>query len=230
MQRSKLGRMCVWGLAAAGSVLGCGGGTGPMASDRLPVQVQLQLPTLPMPIVALDVLATLDGKLPLNTQLILLPAPVTSTAAFLVQLPMGSQGSLNVEVYALPSAQGCVAADGLGAMILPASPTPIGQISVGMQQTAAGKVSLCPVTIESNGPGMVNIDHVLYDGASSMAKRTNCAPGRVCRVLSLQGQPVMLYAYPDAAGTPGQWSGACSGTAMACSITVSGRHQAAIRF
>lgn len=230
MQQSMLGWMRAGLLSTIGLALGCGGGDTGVPTDRFPVQVQVQLPTLPMPVAALDVLATLNGQLPLNTQLLLLPAPVTSNTAFLLQLPQGSQGSLNVEVFALPAAQGCVAADGLGSLLLPASPTPISQLPVGMQQTAAGKVTLCPVTLESNGPGMVTIDHVLYDGASSVAKRTSCVPGRVCRVMSLQGQPITLYSYPDTAGKSAQWSGACSGTAMTCSITVSGRHQAAIRF
>ncbi len=167
--------------------------------DRLAIVVKL---TGLMPqVTSLEVSAVLNGKLATNSSV----AITADLSTFVVYLPGSTEGTLDLDIGALPAAASCqLARAQLHTTVHPAPPRVV-ELTAALQSASP---PLCPVTVNLTGSGSVK----------AQPGELFCNPSR-CRGVFAQGSSVVLTAVPGPGGADQVvWSPACATPGTSCTV------------
>lgn len=195
--RSRSLRLPLWGLSWLLLVIAaCSSQSG---DDRLAIVVKLTGVTAQF--ASLEVSAVLNGKLATNSSVSI----TTDLSEFVVYLPGTTEGTLELDIGALPATPSCqLARAQLRTTVHPAPPRVI-ELTAALQSASP---PLCPLTINLTGSGSVK----------AQPGQLYCNPTR-CRGVFAQGSSVVLTAVPGAGGADQVvWSPACSTPGTSCTV------------
>lgn len=171
----------------------------PSGDDRLAIVVKLTGVTPQL--ASLEVSAALNGKLATNSTVSI----TADLSEFVVYLPGTTEGTLDLDIGALPATPSCqLARAQLRTTVHPAPPRVV-ELTAALQSASP---PLCPLTVNLTGSGSVK----------AQPGELLCNPTR-CRGVFPQGSSVVLTAVPGPGGANQVvWSPACATPGISCTV------------